>query len=194
MSQKTIEAVIEISPFEIESPWAVAAVAPYSLLRLFSGTNDEEIGAIMLTACLFSRIKIHASAVETLKALVGKDFIMSGGLLFSEEGQEKVRPGCCCGLENWREWLDVPSGKLIWAGHDPTPEVEFVDGGVRVWQDQKADGVDFIDFGVDEMRVLLEKVESDLQGFLYRLGKWTDFVAPGLKRKVVSHFAKNMDI
>ncbi len=41
--------------------------------------------------------------------------------------------------------------------------------------------LEFIDLSVEEMRGLLEKVESDLKGFVARLGKWAEFVAPDLK-------------
>ena len=161
---------------------------------MFSGVTDEEIGSVVLTACLYNQIEIHPSAIETLNAFLAEEFVLPGGLQFSENAQVKVVPGCCSGLEDWREWLDVLNGNTIWAGHDPSPGVEFVDDGIRVWQDEKADGVQFIDFGVDEMRGLLEKVESDLKGFVVRLGKWADYLAPELKLKIVEHFAKNMNI
>jgi hypothetical protein len=162
---------------------------------LFSGTTVEEIGSLILTACSYnSHLEVQPSAIDTLNAFVAEDFILPGGLRFSEDEQVRIVPGCCCGLENWREWLDVPSGNIVWAGHDPSPAVEFVDGGIRVWQDEKADGVDFIDFGVDEMRVSLEKVEADLKGFVVGLGRWADFMAPELKPKIIEHFAKNMNI
>lgn len=195
MPQKTIEAVVEMQPFEGEPPWAVASVADWSFLRLFPDSTDEEIGSLILTACSYNHhLEVQRSAIETLNAFVAEDFVLPGGLQFADDGQVKVVPGCCAGLEDWREWLDVPNGKTIWAGHDPSPGVEFVDGIIRVWQDEKADGVDFIDFDVDEMRGLLEKVESDLKGFVFRLGKWADFVAPSLQKKIVEHFVKNMHI
>ena len=194
MPPKTIEVVVEISSFGIEPPWAVASIANLSFLRLFSGITDEEIGSIILTACLYNHIEVFPSSTETLNAFLAEEFVLPGGLQFSEDEQVKVVPGCCCGLEDWREWLNVPNGNTIWAGHDPSPGVEFVNGSVRVWQDEKADGVEYIDFGVEEMRGLLEKVEPDLKGFVVRLGEWADLVAPSLKSKIVQHFAKNMNI
>jgi len=134
MPQKTIEVVVEISSFDIEPPWAVVSIANLSFLRLFSGITDEEIGSIILTACLYNQIEVFPSATETLNAFLAEEFVLPGGLQFSEDAKVKVVPGCCCGLEDWREWLDVPNGNTIWAGHDPSPGVEFVDGGVRVWQ------------------------------------------------------------
>ncbi len=194
MREKTIEVVVEINPFDGEPPWAVASNADYSFLRLFSGVTDEEIGSIILTACTYNQIEIHSLATETLNAFIAEEFVLPGGLQFSENGQVKVVPGCCSGLEDWREWLDVPNGKSIWAGHDPNPGVEFINNSIRVWQDEKADGVEFIDLNYDEMRGLLEKVESDLKAFVVRLGEWSDFVVPNLKQNIVQHFVKNMHI
>lgn len=195
MSQKTIEAVVQLQPFEGEPPWAVASAANWSFLKLFSGVTDEEVGSVILTACSYNHhLEVQRSPIETLDAFVAEDFVLPGGLRFSEDEQVKVVPGCCAGLEDWREWLDVPNGNTIWAGHDPSPGVEFVDGGIRVWQDEKAEGIEFIDLSADEMRGLLKKVESDLKGFVFRLGEWANFVTPSLQKKIVEHFAKNMDI
>jgi hypothetical protein len=194
--QKTSEAIVEISSFDGEPPWALSPAGNQTFLRLFSGITDEEIGTVILTACLYNQIDVRPSASETIKAFLEEEqFVLPGGLQFSLGGQVKVVPGCCCGLEDWRGWLDVPNGaNSVWAGHNPSPEVEFVNGGIRIWQDKKADGVVFIDFGVDEMHGLLRKVESDLKGFVVRLGKWTDSIALELHPKIVTHFANNMDI
>lgn len=194
--QKTIEAIVEISSFDGEPPWALSSIIDQSFIRLFSGTTEEEIGSVMLTACLYNQIEICPSAIDNLNALVAKErIILPGGLQFSENLQVKIYSSCCSGLENWREWLGVPNGNLfVWAGHDPTPEVEFIGDGIRIWQDEKADGVEFIDLGINEMRHLLEKVESDLKGFVIRLSKWADFVAPSLRRQIVECFINNMNI
>ena len=194
MSQKDIEAVIEINPFDGKPPWAIASSPNFSFLRLFFGITDKEIGDIMLTACTYNSIEICTSANETLTAFISEDFVLPGGLQFLENNQVKIYPGCCSGLEDWRDWLEVPSGETVWAGHDPSPGVEFINEGIRVWQDEKGDDVDFIDFKFDEMRELLEKVENDLKEFVVRLEKWCDLIAPSLKQKIVQHFVANMHI
>ena len=120
---------------------------------------------------------------------------MPGGLQFVEDGVAKVVPGCCSGLENWREWLDVPYGqKMIWAGHNPTPWVEYFDGGVRIWEDEKSDEIQHIEFSQEEMELLLKKTETDLKGFLRQLEKWARYVAPGFEQSIVAYFAQHMHI
>lgn len=195
VSGRSIEAVVEVSHPVSGAPWPVLPDTNTSHIRLHAGVTDEEIGSVMMTACLYNRIEISDDAAETLGKLMENDgFVMPGGLRLSAEGRE-VLPGCCCGLEDWREWLGVPDGKnAIWTGHDPSPEVEYVDGGVRVWQDAKKEGVEFVGFDLGELAALLARVESDLAGFLYRLGKWSEYSAPGLGQRVAVYFAENMNI
>jgi hypothetical protein len=98
-------------------------------------------------------------------------------------------------LEDWREWLDAPHGKnSIWTGHDPAPEVEYFGNNIRIWQDKKGDGVEFIDFETAEMERLLLKVRLELEGFLIRLEKWVAHVSPGIERAFVQYFAENLKI
>lgn len=106
MSQKIIEAIVEIQPFESEPPWAIASVADWSFLRLFSGVTDEEVGSVVLTACSYNRhFEVQCSAIETLNAFVAEDFIMLGGLQFSDNDQVKVVrvvvPGWKIGANGW---------------------------------------------------------------------------------------------
>lgn len=194
MSKKFVEAVIEIIPYEYKPPWSIASFENYSFLRLFSGTTDDEVGTVMSIACNYNQVEIQPSATETLKNFLSDSFVLPGGLQFLEDGIQKVVPGCCSGLEDWRDWLEVPSGKGVWAGHDPTPNIEFINGIIRIWEDEKAEDVGFIEFEYDEIRALLEKVKFDLEGFVIKLGKWSEFIAPDLQKEITEHFAKNMNI
>lgn len=193
-TEKNIEAIVEVYPSETIPPWETVSTNEFFRVVLSSATNDEEIGSVMLVACEYNRVKIENSAEKTLENFLSKNFVLPGGLQFSENGVVKIFPGCCCGLENWREWLGVPNGDGVWAGHDPSPFAEFIDEKIRVWQDEKADDVNFIDFEYDELRKLLEKTEKDLNDFIFKLNRWTEFYAPSLKDEVSRHFTRNMQI
>ncbi|HRH42501.1 MAG TPA: hypothetical protein PKY82_12815 [Pyrinomonadaceae bacterium] len=194
---KTIEAVIENSKFDKFLPWAASTIET-NYIRLYSGTNDEEIGSIMLSACSLSNGElIKETGLERLKEFISNEgFVLAGGLVFKENEEIKVIPNCCCGLEDWNEWLNVPSGKCqIWTGHDPESLIEINDGKIKIWQDRKSKSEDqSIEFTIDEMFEKLQYVEKDLKNFLFRLGQWTRFIAPELEKQVVEHFAKNMNI
>ncbi|MDX8054259.1 hypothetical protein SK571_33225 [Lentzea sp. BCCO 10_0798] len=40
----------------------------------------------------------------------------------------RVGPGCCAGLESWRERARLLDGEVPWLGHSPTSGVEFAAG------------------------------------------------------------------
>lgn len=196
-SKKSIEAVVEIGSFDEPAPWLVSN-NDFFYIRIYSGISDEEIGSVMLSACLLSsEDTIKETASETLKAFVSDEgFVLEGGLFFKENDEIKVGPGCCCGLEDWREWFNVPSGKVdMWTGHDPQSLIEINDGVIKIWNDreEKVENQS-IEFTVEEMIEHLDKVEKDLNNFLFRLGQWVKNIAPEIEKRVVSHFAKSIDI
>lgn len=180
---------------ETSAPWPVLPDTGIPYLRLHAGMTDEEIGTLMFNGCLYNRVAVSEEGAATLSNFIeGDGFVLPGGLRFSEGGR-RVVPGCCSGLEDWHEWLDVPNGGVgAWAGHDPSPELEHVDGRVRIWQDAKSEGVEFVEFEPDEMRALLARVETDLAGFLQRLGRWAERISPNQGPRVVGYFAKHMNI
>jgi len=199
-TDRSVEAVIEpalgnpdgVPPWPIISP---PASTP-SFLRLWPGLSSDEIGTIMFIACLYNHIDFQSSTVETINAfLAGDGFVLPGGLRFSEGHEVKIIPGCCCGVEDWREWLEVPHGQNeLWTGHDPAPEVEYIGNTVRIWQHAKADGVAYLDFERAVLEKHLKRVEADLKGFLIQLKKWTEDYAPGLGAQMVKYFSENMRI
>lgn len=152
----------------------------------------------MVTACTYGQEEVSplVTVTETLEYFLSREeFALPGGLQFLENDIAKVVPGCCSGVENWRDWLDVPYGKnTVWAGHDPTPWVEYFDGGLRIWQDEKSEETAFIEFTTDEMETALRKAENNLKGFLVQLDKWVNYIAPDFEQRVVRYFAKHLHI
>lgn len=194
--RKMVRAVVEVSRPDAASPWPLISDPGVEYVRLHAGVGDEEIGSVMLTACLYNRTEISSDAAETLRHfLAGGGFVLPGGLLFAEGDEVKVVPGCCCGLEDWVEWRGVPHGNnAVWTGHDPGPEVEYVGGAVRVWPGEKEAGGEFVEFTMEELGEWVLQVEADLAGFVYRLGKWAEYFAPGLEQRVVRYFVENMHV
>ncbi|MFE9207615.1 hypothetical protein [Micromonospora sp. NPDC007230] len=91
-----------------------------------------------------------------------------------------VVPGCCAGLEEWREWTQVISGGSPWLGHDPGPEAEVVDDNLRVWQDGGPNrhrgrwaGL-HVDMPRSALPELLVRAQRDLAGFLTALTGWAE--------------------
>ena len=193
-----LEAVVE-GIYELdEFPWPQAKCLAPDYMWVHPAMSDEEIGFVIgqFITCevLHKRLDARSMLQTILKA---DELILRGGLrVIDEKNGLVINPGCCCGLENWNEWLDVPFGKCeIWTGHDPESLIELNDGKIKIWQDRSLKNeVESIEFTVDELIKGLKNVKKDLTDFLHRLGQWTKFIKPGLENQVVSHFAKSMNI
>ena len=61
--------------------------------------------------------------------------IAPGGLRVRDTAGLTVTPGCCCGLEDWREWNQLVPGQPLWLGHSPAPWAEHLGHAIRVWPD-----------------------------------------------------------
>src|SRR6185369_11485837 len=112
-SKKTIEAVVDIGSFDEPIPWTISK-DEFFFVRLYPGINDEELGSVMLLACLLSSGEIiKEDPGDTLKAFVlNEGFVLEGGLQFKENDEIKVGLGCCSSLEDWSDWFDVPNGEV----------------------------------------------------------------------------------
>jgi hypothetical protein len=201
-SKKTVEAIVRVENVrlkDVSPPWSITiSDSWFTDVRIYPGISDEEIGLVMLAACLSSSGEIiRETASDTLAALVTDEgFVLSGGLLFRENGEVKVSPGCCGGLESWNEWFSAAHGNThIWTGHSPESLVEIDSGIIKIWHDREDKDDNYsIEFSAPEMIEKLQNVELDLKNFLFRLAQWTKYIEPGLESEVVRHFEENMNI
>src|ERR1043165_4075980 len=139
-SKKTIEAIVDIGSFENAIPWTISK-DKFFFVRLYPEITDEDLGSVMLSACSLASVEIvKENPLKTLKAFVSDEgFVLEGGLLFKENGEVKVGPGCCSGLEDWCDWFDVLNGEVdIWTGHDPSNLIEINKDIIKIWCDSKS--------------------------------------------------------
>ncbi|GAA1653542.1 hypothetical protein [Actinoplanes couchii] len=178
-----LQAVVEVPMFdEGPAPWPVAAAAPGSWLVLDTGCTADQVG--LFVAALAARIDVASPGGrdEVLDALLAEEaLIVAGGLQVSDtETGTVVVPGCCSGLEDWREWTGVLTGDSLWLGHDPGPHVEVVGPDLRVWQDGGPNrergrwAGQRVDLPCRELPQLLLDVQRDLAGFLNALADWAE--------------------
>lgn len=119
-----------------------------------------------------------AAAIEDYLTSEDEDYA-PGGLRVAA-GDVVIDPGCCVGLDEWRDWLRVPGGEVIDLGHDPDVLVEHRGPVVRVWKDKSqllpgelpGPGDEHIDVPRDALPGLLCSVRDDLAGFLTALRPW----------------------
>jgi hypothetical protein len=149
-------AVAEAPALHRDPPWPVAARRPGEWLTLDGKITGEEVGLFV------------AGLGPDLETILAEEMLLAvGGLLVADtDSGVVVQPGCCAGLEDWRDW----QGGSPWLGHDPTPVAEFDGDDVRLWRDGKR-GEPLV-FSRDELGRLLAAVQGDLIGFLGAVERW----------------------
>lgn len=178
-----MQAVVQVPALRADSPqpWPVAPMAAWSWLVLDAGCPDEEVGLFVSVLAHRLDVASRERRDEVVDTLLAEDFlIVAGGLrLVDDVTGMVVVPGCCMGLEDWRDWVQVLAGGTPWLGHDPGPDVEVIGDDLRVWQDGgpgRHHGR-WADTNVLMPRLalseLLRDVHRDLLGFLTVLGGWT---------------------
>ncbi|MFI6446671.1 hypothetical protein [Kitasatospora sp. NPDC050543] len=180
-----IQPVLEIYVPDDFALWPVAALAPFSLLALGGGLSPEEVGSVMASLGHINRdTSDDAEPVgDPLDLFLGalldpEDVTGSGGLRIEDTVTGTVlRPGCCCDLNDWREWLELGADG-IWLGHDPWPVAERLGDTVRLVPDQGNPGP-VIELPAAELGRLLRGVQRDLAGLLRLVDGWAGAVAPG---------------
>ncbi|SCF27706.1 hypothetical protein GA0074696_4014 [Micromonospora purpureochromogenes] len=152
--------------------WALVAPA----------VTDDDLSAIATSA---------AEAIEAYLA-AGDNGYAAGGLRVSD-GNVVIDPGCCVGLDEWREWGSVLHGQPPYLGHDPDVFLEDRGAVLRLWQHVAAvppGDADLAGPHVDIPRAqfpgLLRGVRRDLTGLLAELDGWARAAVPGLAGPLVA--------
>ena len=131
--------------------------------------SREDVGTALAAMAQYNNHQeVEPDGPSMLRVLLEQDhLIMAGGLLVRDTRTGVViEPGCCQGLEDWRDWRGVLDGVHPWLGHSPDPLVEIGDGLVRVWpDDRRADGP-ACEVPLADLPAHLAVVRQDLLGFL----------------------------
>ncbi|WP_298919641.1 hypothetical protein [uncultured Nostoc sp.] len=120
-----LQAVIEAPCYEGEPlwPWFVADYKPFSRIQLYGEITDLEVGLIFAQLVKYNDLDSESDANDVLYQVIeSKTLILPGGLQVRSSADELICPGCCCGLEEWREWLDfLTTGRSPWLGQRSKP-------------------------------------------------------------------------
>lgn len=139
--------------------------------------SREDVGTALASIAEYNNGGKHeVDGPSTLGVLLGKKVVASGGLRVRDVSTGvEIEPGCCVGLETWRDWQYLVDGRTPWLGHDPWPEVRFEGEIVRVWPDSRDTGGPACEIRLAELPVHLAVVQQDLQGFLELVRKWAPY-------------------
>ncbi|WP_405806617.1 hypothetical protein [Streptomyces sp. NBC_01187] len=176
----TMDAVLEVYRAREFALWEVGQEPPSDRLLALSGELSlPQVGTALAVLVQYNRVEAH-SAAELLPRLAAEECLVApGGLrLHDARSGTTIVPGCCCGLEEWREWARLGEREMPWMGHDPDPDGEFGATTVSLWPDEgRRTAPAVVPF--TRLRGLLEKVRSDLTGFMWLAGEWSERQAPG---------------
>lgn len=107
-----------------------------------------------------------------------------------------VEPGCCNGLETWRDWLEVLNGTgCAYFGHDPFSTAERLGDIVRLTLDaHETDSSPVIELSVDQIGTLVTGAQQDLQDFLSLAETWAEQHLPAHAAAVTAALARALDL
>ena len=111
---------------------------------------------------------------ELVDELLGDEVVvLAGGVRVADTTTGlRIEPGCCFGLENWRDWAGLLDGEVPWLGHSPEPGVERAEGVLRLWRDGERRDEPACELPLADLPGHLESVRQDLVGFLTLLRAW----------------------
>ena len=191
--------VLETSALPDFAFWPVAPQQAYQHMSLSGTLSADQIGTIMaiLADCNSNHaVSQPADPAEAFLSSLLHDegFLAPGGLLVQDtETGTTLLPGCCCGLEDWRDWLEVADGGETWLGHDPAPWPEQLGGTVRLHLDGERPGP-VIEVTPLELRRLLASVQRDLIDFLYLVTVWAQQHTPASVQTLVDAVDRSLKI
>jgi hypothetical protein len=192
------------SPLFSDRPplWEIATdLEPFSFLRLSSANTDLEVGLIIARLIDYNGLKSLGNLDERLQEVInyrgiddeeGDCLTLPGGLELIVDNRLWISPSCCCGLADWREWVDfLSTGEPPFFGHDrDTPYLELLENTqIRVCRD---DSYDKIDRQIFELK--LTEVQQDLANFLIRIETWARDLGFAEPEKLAAKFDRCFSI
>lgn len=186
-----MQPVLKVVPPEGPAPWPLAAREPFSFLPLHGRMTTEEIGLAVLCIAVANEggssdgpapsddrppadHAVSSRSEALLRGLLTAEYLSTpGGFQVTDTGSGAVlKPGCCNGIEEWRDWLPVLDGEPVRFGHGPDPEAELVEDTVRLTVDLGREDSPVIELSPAELHRLLAGAERDLRDFLAAATAW----------------------
>ncbi|MFF3686565.1 hypothetical protein [Streptomyces sp. NPDC002187] len=197
-----VEAVLETFDVAEFTLWPVADLPAYRFLALSGRLSPKEIGTAMASLAVYSSEDSDRAtdSVGLVRQLIEAECVtgLGGVRLRDTETGVVVAPGCCCGLEDWRDWLDIMDGGEPWLGDWPAPRVEHSGPVVQLWPADGRSGLctapQAIEIPLVTLPDVLQTVRNDLSGFLVVVRQWADRYAPALARDLIAKLDEGLAI
>ncbi len=198
-----LDAVLETRDTADFTAWPAADLGDDDVLVLSGRMTPIEVGTAMAVILRYN--DIPAEPTDDLCLLLDRHLaeaeilIAPGGLRVRDTDTEaEIPPGCCCGLESWREWRNLLRGEPVWLGHDPDTELVRTAAGVRLRQETHRTPppirANEVEIPLDDLPALLTSAHLNLQEFLHLVRRWADETVPGAADRLVAVLDENFDI
>jgi hypothetical protein len=185
--------------------WPVAGLPPYRFMALSDRMTAQEVGTALaaLVGCAVQAgddDRPVTGADDAVRRLLAAETVTApGGLRVHDPATGvTVTPGCCCGLEDWREWFGIADGATPWFGHDPSPRLDHTAESVRLWPDgrdaHRAPTGTPIEIPALALFPLLRSAHQSLNGFLSLVGPWATRHVPSLADPLTRRLADALAI
>ncbi|WP_405462089.1 hypothetical protein OG786_05655 [Streptomyces sp. NBC_00101] len=198
-----MDAVMETHGVASPTPWPTAAPGADRLLVLSDRMSLLDVGTAMAVLTdpggdgePDGPAPGAATGLRRVQDLLDCDLVIApGGLLLRDTTTGvALAPGCCFGLENWRDWLDLAHGEEIWLGHDGAPRLEHRGTLIRMWPGTGPHAQLPLEFDRAELPGLLRTVHEKLNGFLALAGQWASPYAPALATALMTRLGEDLHI
>lgn len=159
--------------------WPTASQPAGHLLPLSGQLDPASVGTgIAVIASYGFPDSDDPSAPALIQHVISSECLIApGGLRIRDTGTGvTVNRGCCCGLENWRDWQNLPGEETPWLGHDPSPWIEHLGQNIRVWPDggfrETCAGATPIEITTSQLPGLIDTAHRQLREFLDLIEPW----------------------
>ncbi|MEV5974860.1 hypothetical protein [Streptomyces sp. NPDC051921] len=201
-----MQPVLEIYAPDGFGLWPVADVEPFGFLPLSGTLSPAEVGTAMMRIADCNDVDPDgdhpprpADALGSfLHGLLTCDVLFAAGGLRVVDDSTGVSfvPGCCDGLEDWRDWYRLVEGEhTLGFGHAPeSPVAERVGDVVRLTVDAEQGDGPVIELSLTELRHLLAGAERDLVDFLALAANWASGHLPDHCAAVTAALSRVLDV
>ncbi|WP_344440945.1 hypothetical protein [Kitasatospora nipponensis] len=201
-----MQPVLEINTPDGFDLWPVAEAEPFGFLPLSGELSPAEVGTAVMRIAGCNDIDPDGDRPPRpsdpldsfLHGLLTFDNLFAAGGLRVTDNSTGITflPGCCDGLEDWRDWYRlVDGGGLLGFGHDPvSPVAERFGDTIRLTVNAEQSDSPGIELSVTELRHLLTGAERDLADFLALAADWVLQHLPGHWAPVTAALARALDL
>lgn len=197
-----MQPVLEIYTPDGFDLWPVAEIEPFSYLPLSGELAPAEVGTAVMRIAGCNDIDPEQDDRPPRPAdplgsflhglLTFDNLFAAGGMRVTDSSKGTTfLPGCCNGLEDWRDWREVVNGSgRASFGHDPDPFAERLGDTVRLTVDAEQSDSPVIELSVTELHHLLDGAEHDLANFLAVAADWVSQYLPDHSAPVTAALAR----